>query len=114
MRQYADYLLPDAGKIFIYNNMMTFKVPVDADFEEVIINMDNIEINGDFAFVDKKFAVKGTNYRDLKTNLVKKVFSNDDQIAIILNKDKAVTTFMNEWRTWFGNCGKKIMQEREK
>lgn len=114
MRQYADYLLPDAGKIFKLNNMLMFKVPVDSDYEELDIDLNNIVINGDYCFVDNKFAVSGEDYRALKTNLIKKIFTNDDQIAIILNKDKAVTTFMNEWRTWCGDCGKKIMKEREK
>ena len=113
MKQFNDYLLPDVGKIFKYNNTISFKISSDSvDYEEVEINPENIEVIGDIAFIDKKFGVSGKDYRELKTNLVKKLFSNDDQIAIILNKEKTVITYMNQWRDWFGTVAHKIIELR--
>lgn len=112
MKQYGDYLLPSVGKYFKSNNVIQFKVPADAEYEELDINPDNITIAGQMAFVDSVFAVGGQDYRELKTNLVKKLFSNDDQIAIMLNEDEDMLSFMNDWRAWFGNCAKKIISLR--
>lgn len=109
MKQFNEYLLPDVGKYFKSNNKISFKVDPDSEYEELEINSDNIEIVGDYAFVDKVFAIKVSNKREMKTSLVKKLFSNDDQIAIILNKNKTITTFMNGWRTWFSEVIDKIL-----
>lgn len=113
MKQFNDYLLPDVGKCFKLNNVITFKIDSDSvDYEELEINPENVEVMGELAFVDRKFAVSGKDYRELKTNLVKKLFSNDDQIAIILNKEKTVMTYMNQWRDWFGTVAHKIIELR--
>lgn len=50
---------------------------------------------------------------NMKRDLVNLVFSNDDQIAIILNRDDSeedaeMFEFMQEWREWFGNIVKNI------
>lgn len=109
MRQFNDYLLPSVGKCFKSNGVISFRVAKDAEYEEISIDTDNIQIAGDYTFIDKKFAVQGKTYRDLKANLIKKLFSNDDQIAIILNNDAEVMEYMNEWRVWFGALAHKII-----
>lgn len=50
---------------------------------------------------------------DPKRDLVNLIFSNDNQIAIILNKDGSeedaeMFEFMQEWREWFSGIVKKI------
>ena len=37
MKQFNDYLLPDVGKIFKSNDVISFKIPADADYEEIDI-----------------------------------------------------------------------------
>lgn len=101
MKQFGNKLLPEIGYIFNSNGILTFTVPVDAEYEEIPINQNNISIVGDFAFVDGKFAIKINDVRPLKARLINKLYSNDDQIAIILNKDKENLAFMNSWRDWF-------------
>lgn len=107
MKQYGNKLLPSVGKIFKSNGILSFSIPVNVEYEELDINTDNIEIFGNIAFVDKKFAVK-IDGNPIKGNLIHKLFSNDDQIAIILNKEKSIMTFMNEWRDFFGSIAHKI------
>jgi hypothetical protein len=55
-----------------------------------------------------------TSYKDWKTKWVNKQFPNDDQIAIILNKDDSEEDLllfnkMQEWRVWSGKVSKKIV-----
>lgn len=108
MKQYGNRLLPDVGKIFKSNGIISFSIPADSiDYEELVIDSDNIEKIGNIAFVDNKFAVK-IDGNPIKGNLIHKLFSNDDQIAIILNKEKSVMNFMNEWRAFFGDIAHKI------
>ena len=58
------------------------------------------------------FHVKFTN--NMKKTLVNKIFSNDDQIAIILNKDNSdddmkIYNLMQDWREYFS----KLIKEME-
>lgn len=109
MKQFNDYLLPDVGKCFKSNGVISFRVAYNAEYEEIPINKNNIQVVGEYAFIDKKFAVQGKTYKDLKTNLIKKLFSNDDQIAIILNNDSEMMQYMNDWRDWMGGIAHKII-----
>ena len=50
------------------------------------------------------FNIKVTD--NIKKTLITSIWSNDDQIAIILNKDNGdseMYNFMQEWRKWFSN-----------
>lgn len=109
MKRFNDYLLPDVGKCFKSNGVISFRVAYNAEYEEIPINKNNIQVVGEYAFIDKKFAVQGKTYKDLKTNLIKKLFSNDDQIAIILNNDSEMMQYMNDWRDWMGEIAHKII-----
>ena len=60
--------------------------------------------------------IKNGNYGDYKKAIVQKKYSNDDQIAIILNKDSGLEEDlfayqkMQEWREWASTVAKKIME----
>ena len=60
--------------------------------------------------------IKNGNYGDYKKAIVQKKYSNDDQIAIILNKDSGLEEDlfayqkMQEWREWASIVAKKIME----
>jgi hypothetical protein len=54
------------------------------------------------------------SYADAKKFVISKLYSNDDQIAIILNKDDSdedglVYQKMQEWREWASIVAHKIM-----
>ena len=103
MKTFNNYILPSVGKIFKINNILTFKADPSSNYEEIDIDINNIKINGDYVYIDNKFFVKLNSDRPIKAQMITKLFSIDDQIAIILNKDKEMMTFMNEWRSWFSN-----------
>jgi hypothetical protein len=55
-----------------------------------------------------------TEYKDWKKKWINKQFTNDDQIAIMLNKDNSEEDLllfnkMQEWREWSGIMAKKII-----
>ena len=60
--------------------------------------------------------IKNGNYGDYKKAIVQKKYSNDDQIAIMLNKDSGLEEDlfayqkMQEWREWASTVAKKIME----
>lgn len=59
---------------------------------------------------------KNGAYADYKKAIIKKKYSNDDQIAIMLNKDSGEEADllaydkMQEWREWASIVAKKIME----
>ena len=59
--------------------------------------------------------IKNGNYGDYKKAIIQKKYSNDDQIAIILNKDSGLEEDlfayqkMQEWREWASTVAKKIV-----
>ena len=60
--------------------------------------------------------IKNGNYGDYKKAIIQKKYSNDDQIAIMLNKDSGLEEDlfayqkMQEWREWASTVAKKIME----
>ena len=60
--------------------------------------------------------IKNGDYGDYKKAIIQKKYSNDDQIAIIINKDSGseedlfAYQKMQEWREWASTVAKKIME----
>lgn len=108
MIQYGNRLLPEVGYIFKTNGVISFSVPVGTESEEILIDSNNINIVENLAFVDNKFAILIEDSRPMKARLINKLFSNDDQIAIILNNEPEILSFMNSWREWFSGVIHKI------
>lgn len=79
---------------------------------EVELNLDNInEVDG-ITIIDNWLKIETPitkDYSKLKKFLINKVFSNDDQIAIILNADEAEMAAMQEYRKSAGEFAKKLM-----
>lgn len=79
---------------------------------EVELNLDNInEVDG-ITVIDNWLKIETPitkDYGKLKKFLINKVFSNDDQIAIILNADEAEMAAMQEYRKSAGEFAKKLM-----
>lgn len=89
-----------------------------SDFEEKEIKTDDMAIkNGIVFFSDGNLAqpiIPNGSYDSYKASFVKKRYSNDDQIAIILNKDLSEDDLMayekmQEWRDWASQMSKSIM-----
>ena len=89
------------------------------EVNEVEMTLDDMHINGMIILwsgnklAQRKF--KNGVYGDYKRAMVQKKYSNDDQIAIILNKDSGeeadleAYTKMQEWREWASVVAKKVI-----
>ena len=86
--------------------------------EEEINTSDMTYENGVIYCHNKKlrwYITKNSDYATLKKKFVLMRYSNDDQIAIILNKedsdeDALLYERMQEWRIWSANISKQILE----
>jgi hypothetical protein len=88
------------------------------DFSEIKITLEDMKIEGQFLVYSNRDIVELYNpkmtYEQLKAKYVKVQFSNDDQIAIMLNKgrseeDDMLFDKMQQWRDWCGKLAKAIV-----
>lgn len=90
------------------------------DFEEIPLNepLDIVVEKDMFYFNNKMFACKPAtmDYTGIKTKLITSRYSNDDQMALILNhgkndEDTKLFNKMQEWRDWAGEVAKSVAKE---
>ena len=108
----------DAGYVLRYKNKVAFSFK-DVDSKDVLetkINLENLKKIGNFVIYPDGLRdyISCTEYDDWKKKLINKQFTNDDQIAIMLNKetsedDLLLFNKMQEWRNWAGIVAKKII-----
>lgn len=88
------------------------------EFSEKAIRLDDMRIEGQFLVYSdgliRELYNPNMTYEQLKAKYVKRLFSNDDQIAIMLNKDRSAEDAelfdkMQEWRDWCGVLAKKVV-----
>lgn len=109
----------DAGYVLKYKNKISFSFK-DVDQKDVLetkINLDDMQIKGRFVTYSNglKDYISCVEYKDWKKKWVNKQFTNDDQIAIMLNKDDSEEDLllfnkMQEWREWSGKIAKEIVR----
>lgn len=118
MYKVRDKVYADAGRLLIGNNRRGYVFLGELEeFTEEDITLDDMKIEGQFLVYSngriKELYNPNATYEQLKAKFVKRLFSNDDQIAIILNKDNSEQDAeffnkMQEWRDWCGILAKKI------
>lgn len=94
------------------------------EIEEVIANLDDMHTNGSIILWSNnnlaQVVYKNGVYADYKKAVIQKKYSNDDQIAIMLNKDSGTDSDlsayakMQEWREWASLVAKKIIETLQK
>ena len=119
MYKVRDKVYADAGKILIGKNKRGYAFVGDlSDFTEADIIISDMRVEGQFLVYSNGMVVemydKKATYESLKAKYVKRLFSNDDQIAIMLNKgrsedDNMLFDKMQEWREWCGVLAKKVL-----
>ena len=92
------------------------------DYEEYPLN-DPLDIkveNGNVYFNNRMFLCvpEKMDYVGIKTKVIKSRYSNDDQIALMLNEaqseeDKVYFSKMQEWRDWAGWFAKEVVATME-
>lgn len=111
----------DAGNILIGDNKVGYQfIGKESEFKEQKIKYDDINIKGSFIKYDNgrllELIPRQPSYGYFKSCIIKKRYSNDDQIAILLNKDSSEEDLlkynkMQEWRDWASILAKAFMDK---
>jgi hypothetical protein len=119
MYKVRDKVYADAGKILIGKNKIGYIFKGElSDFTEEDVIINDMKVKGQFLVYSNGMVVemydKNATYEALKAKYVKRLFSNDDQIAIMLNHgrsedDDMLFDKMQEWREWCGVLAKKVL-----
>lgn len=115
MYRYGDKIIADAGYCLVLGEQSLFSVSVE--------NSDKVtekELPENYVIAPHDTCIFGGAFsckisKTIKAELIKQVYSNDDQIAIILNKDNSEEDMlafnrMQDWRKWASKVAHKIME----
>ena len=119
MYKVREKVYADAGKILIGTNRIGYAfIGQLSDFVEEDVVIEDMSIEGKFLVYSNGMIREvydgNATYEQLKSKYVKWLFTNDDQIAIMLNRgaseeDDALFDKMQEWRAWSGRLAKKVL-----
>lgn len=115
----GNYIISDPGKIFRLDNKLAFRLPSGTEgYELVDIDKDNISFDSTYVYIDNKFALRKEGDLPLKGRLINKVYSNDDELAILLNYQSSHTKentdklkCLQDWREWCGDLARIIQSK---
>ena len=124
MYKIRNKVYPEAGYILVGKSKIgyTFQGEIE-EFTEQPITIDDMKVEGNFLLYSNGSILErnypNLTYEEQKARIVKRLFSNDDQIAIMLNKgcseqDDLVFEKMQEYRDWAGMLAKKIVSLNDK
>ncbi len=115
----------DAGKYLVSKDRRTIALNItgsidDYDEEEINSPLD-IEIKDGLIYYQNRKLICSPeimDYAGIKTKMIKLRYSNDDQLALMLNKDNSeedteLYNKMQEWRAWSGTFAKLVMSKIE-
>ena len=105
---YGNRVIAEAGSYLINSiGQRGFTLPSmeDETYTEVELELTAEKAPYNTVVIGGVFSIKQTDH--IKKDLITKLWSNDDQIAIILNRDngseyESVYQFMQRWRMWAG------------
>lgn len=103
----------EAGYVLLGENKKGYQFEGElSDFTEEAISLEDMQINGDFVIYGGILQYLGNDltYEGQKRDMVRRRYSNDDQLAIILNNDPEQLAKMQEWRDWSSQVAHKIME----
>ena len=119
MFQSKNIVYADPGKYLIGNHKVGYQFPGElSEFEEKDVDINIVKKGNRYVYNNGLFGVriaKNASYSDIKAMLVKIRYSNDDQIAVIINRDDSEEDNlkfqqMQEWRTWCAKLAKEIIK----
>jgi hypothetical protein len=121
MYKVGNWVFADAGHHLKRGSSIAYFFEVNQEpIEEIPTIIDDMHRVSDIIlWANNKMAqtiIHNGVYGDYKKAIIRKKYSNDDQIAIILNKDNGeeadimAYNKMQEWREWASIVAKKIME----
>lgn len=113
MYKIRDKVYSDAGYLLVGKNKRGYQFDGELeDFTEEQLTLDDMQVVGDFVTYGgiMQYIGESPTYDTLKRDMVKRRYSNDDQIAVMLNGDSESMTRMQEWREWSSAVAHKIIE----
>lgn len=110
----------EPGCYLKYKNQIAFQFPKADGIEEYNISIKDLYVMGNTAYYNSGTLAQRINknwsYADYKKDIIKKRYSNDDQIALLLNKDDSEEDMiryekMMRWREFAARLSKAIMRK---
>ena len=124
MYKIRNKVYPEAGHILVGESRRGYVFQGEfEEFTEQPITIDDMKVEGNFLLYSNGLILErnypNLTYEEQKARIVRRLFSNDDQIAIMLNKgrseqDDLVFEKMQEYRDWAGTLAKKIVSLNDK
>lgn len=124
MYKIRNKVYPEAGYVLVGKSRIGYVFQGEIEeFTEQPINIDDMKVEGNFLLYSNGMILEinypNLTYEEQKARIVKRLFSNDDQIAIMLNKghseqDDLIFEKMQEYRDWAGMLAKKIVSLNSK
>ena len=117
----GDMIYSEAGYILKCGNRKAFQLPYDASKEYIEIPIDITNTKIESGMINMDGVVFRNNekydYGQWKANIIKKRYSNDDQIAIMLNhgdeESNMIYNKMMQWREYASVLAKKFVELNE-
>jgi hypothetical protein len=121
MYRIRNYVFADAGYYLKRGGSIAYFFECnEEEIQEIEATIDDMhKVGSIILWSEDKLAqriFKNSAYADYKKAIIQKKYSNDDQIAIMLNKDSGeeadllAYAKMQEWREWASIVAKKIME----
>lgn len=117
---YKNVVYAEPGKYLVHKNKIAFQFPASGGIIEHVLNTEDLHIKNSIVLYNNDLFAhvvhKNYKYADYKREIIKMRYSNDDQIAIILNKDDSEEdllryTRMMQWREFAASLAKKIIDK---
>ena len=117
----GNMIYSEAGYILKCDNKRAFQMPYDSSKEyiEIPIDITNTKIESGLINMDGVIFRNNEkyDYGQWKANIIKKRYSNDDQIAIMLNRgdeeSNMIYNKMMQWREYASILAKKFVELNE-
>ena len=117
----GNMIYSEAGYILKCDNKKAFQLPYDASKEYIEIPIDITNTKIESGMINMDGVVFRNNekydYGQWKANIIKKRYSNDDQIAIMLNhgdeESNMIYNKMMQWREYASILAKKFVELNE-
>lgn len=116
----GDLIYSDAGKYLSLDGEIGYVLfQSDRSPQEITVQLNDMVVDGDTACWNRRlFSLRGIeqySFPYLKTRLIHLRYSNDEQIALLLNKDDSEEDLKNyqqmqEWRKYASLVAHKIME----
>ncbi|MBO7467125.1 MAG: hypothetical protein J6T94_05545 [Bacteroidaceae bacterium] len=118
MFKIKDTVYADAGNLIKGNRVIAFQVVGELnDFTEEAVYIDDMHLEGETIVCNRgnvTWTFPHTDYGAVKKQIIGLRYNNDDQIALILNREESEEGAfaygkMQEWRDWASIVAKKVV-----